>query len=557
MSTQTPREKYLKRYSALKTERASWLDHWRDISDHFCPRRSRFLSSDRNKGTKRNSTIINNTPSWALRICASGMMAGITSPARPWFRLTTPELDLDQFGPVRAWLHAVEERMRMAFARSNLYTALHSQYFNLAAFGTSPMIVEEDDQDILRAYVLPVGQYALANSDRQAVDTVYRELGMTVGQLVSKFGIDAVSATVKLQYEQQNVDQWVDVLHIIEPNRNYKTGKAGPQGQKFKSCWMELAGDATTGFLRESGYEQSPLMSPRWDVTGEDVYGHSPGMEALGDSKALQLLEKRAAQAADKIVNPPMRAPMALMNGRASLLPGDVTYLDTIAGGQTFEPAVMINPAAIQIFGAKIQEHEQRVKAAMYADLWLMMADSDRRQITAREIAERHEEKMLQLGPVLERLQDELLDPLIDRAFDVLDRSGQLPPPPPELQGRELKVEYISILAQAQKLLGITSTERLASFVGNLAAVKPEVLDKLNFDELVDDYADSLGVNPALVVPDEQVAQVRAARAQQQQAAQAAEAASVAAQGAKTLSETDMSGDSALSRLTSAMGVAA
>jgi hypothetical protein len=277
-------------------------------------------------------------------------------------------------------------------------------------------------------------------------------------------------------------------------------------------------------------------------------------MEALGDAKALQLYETRKAQCVDKIVNPPMRAPATLMNQRASLLPGEITYVDAIQQGQTFAPAMEISPAAVQVIDSCIREHEERIKAAFYADLWLMLAQSDNPQMTAREVAERHEEKMLQLGPVLERLQDELLDPLIDRTFGILLRRGQIAKPPPELQGSPMRVEYISILAQAQKAIGITALDRMASFTGNLAAAKPDILDKVDFDELVDSYADSLGIAPAAIRSDEQVAAIRNARAQAQQQAVQQQQQMQNVQGAKILSETQLNSGNALSRILEGMG---
>lgn len=548
------RQAYLQRLSTLETERSSWLSHWQELSRFIQPRRARFLLSDRNRGDRRDSDIINGTARRAVRILSSGMMAGITSPARPWFRLTTPDAGLSESSNVRSWLHAVEERLRIAFARSNVYNSLHGVYEDLGQFGTSALLVGEDAEDGLRGYNLPIGQYALATSERGAVDTVYRKFSMTVAQLVRKFGREACSERVRTAFERGQFDTWMEVLHVIEPNFDMKHGKAGPAGMAFRSAWMEVSGDATTGFLREGGFEEFPVMAPRWDVIGEDAYGSSPGMDALGDTKALQLLERRKAQAVDKVVNPPMRAPSSLLNGRASLLPGDVTYVDVVQGGQQFAPAQEVPPAAIAVFGEEIRRHESRINAAFYADLWLMLAEGAGGQMTAREVAERHEEKMLQLGPVLERLQDELLDPLIDRAFSVLFRGGQLPPPPPELQGMKLRVEYISVLAQAQKLLGTASVERLASFAGSLAAARPDVLDKLNVDAMVEEYAAMLGTKPDLLVPSDVVEAKRAERARAAQMQQAAAAAQATVQGAKTLSETDMGSDNALARMLGAMG---
>lgn len=547
------RDGYLQRWATLKNERSSWLAHWQELSRYVQPRRARFLATDRNRGDRKDDSIVNGTARRAVRILSSGMMAGITSPARPWFRLTLPDAQLAESAAVRTWLHEVEERLRVAFARSNLYNALHSVYEDLAQFGTAAMLVEEDAEDGLRAYNLPVGQYALANSARNSVDSVYREFSMTVGQLVERFGLGACTERVCAAYEKGQLDTWVEVLHVVEPNTDWKPKAAGPAGMRYRSVWLEMTGDARAGLLKEGGYEEFPVMAPRWAVTGEDAYGNSPGMDALGDTKALQLLERRKAQAVDKIVNPPMRAPSSLLNGRASLLPGDVTYVDVVQGGQQFAPVLEVPPLAVQVLGQEIGRHEGRINAAFYADLWLMLSDAGG-QMTAREVAERHEEKMLQLGPVLERLQDELLDPLIDRAFALLGRTGQLPAAPEELQGQDLRVEYVSVLAQAQKLLGTASVERLASFAGNLAAAKPEVLDKLNADRLLEEYAAMLGTKPDLLLTTEEVEAKRARRAQAAAMQQQQQQALATVQGARTLAQTDMGGDSALTRLLGAMG---
>lgn len=548
-------QRYTKRLAALQNERNSWVAHWKELNDYLLPRRGRFNQSQKNQGTKQNNNIINSTPIRAVRVLSAGMHAGITSPARPWFRLSTPDPGLSEFGPVRSWLHVVEERLRLALARSNLYNVLPLLYSDLGVVGTAVALVEEDDEDGVRGYVFPPGAYCLANSARQQVDTVYRELSMTVAQLAQAFGYARLSANVKYRYDRGEYDDWVEVCHVIEPNRDREPERRDWRGKAFKSVWFEKARNAGDElFLRESGFEEFPVLAPRWDLTGEDVYGRSPGMDALGDAKALQWLERRKAQLVDKLANPPMVAPASLRNGRTSLLPGDVTFVDVASGGQKFEPAMQVNPVGVQLVDSSIREYEARINAIFFADLWLMMSESDRRQITAREVDERHEEKMLQLGPVLERLQDELLDPLIDRLFGIGMRRGWFPIPPQELSGQDLKVEYISIMAQAQKLLGTAAVERLASFVGSMAQAKPDVLDKLNVDEMVDEYASMLGTKPDLVVPDEQVAEIRAARAQAAAQQQQAAMAQQAAQGAKLLSETDMQGDNGLTRMLGAMG---
>lgn len=557
----TGRRRQIQRLQLLKNERTTWDEHWRELADHMAPRRFRYLSTERNKGTKRNEKIINGTPLRARRVLSSGMMAGITSPARPWYRLTLPDADLAEHGPVKEWLHDTAERIREVFARSNVYNALAQLYPDFSVFGTSPMLVDEDDEDALRAYVLPVGQYCLANSPRQMVDTVFREFGMTVSQLVRTFGIAKCSDKVKRLFESGKYDEWCDVVHVIEPRAKGDRSEygAGAKDMPWKSCWFEPSQPAgESEYLRESGYEEFPVMAPRWDLVGEDVYGTSPGMDALGDCKALQLYEERKAQGLSLLITPPMRAPSTLMGRRTSLLPADVTFVDAMQPGQTYEPAHVPDARVVQFAGMEIRELERRINGAFMADLWLMLAEAGPKSpdMTAREVAERHEEKMLQLGPVLERLSDELLDPLIDRAFAVLLRRGELPEAPPELEGQQLKVEYISIMAQAQKMIGIGAVERLSQYVIGVANNgRPEILDKVDFDQSVDDYGEMLGVNPKLIVPDDKVAAMRQARAKAQQQQEQAMQAEQAAKSAQALSGASLEGDNALSRLVS--GVAA
>jgi len=553
------RETYLKRFNALKAERdASWLPHWRELAENIRPRAYRTLQNDAERGgEKKHSKIINSTPTDAARTLASGMMAGITSPSRPWFRFTLQDVKQGKDPAAKEWLNELENVVRESLAKSNVYKGLHGSYSDLGPFGTAVFWLDEDAEDGMRAYVLPPGSYVLANSSRMAIDTCYREMSLTVAQLVEMFGEEKCSHTVREQWRNKQLDVRHEVLHLIEPNRDYVEGKLGPKGKKYLSAWMEVRSTDSVqgldGLLRESGYEEFPVMAPRWETTGEDVYGSSPGMAALGDCKALQHLEKRAALAVDKVVNPPMQMPVQLQHGNVSLLPGDKVFVDSLTPQQVVRPAMEVNPNAISIFDLKIARHEDRIKRAFYADLWLALTQSDG-QMTAREVVERREEKLLQLGTVLENLQDELLDPLLERVIAILMRQGRLPPAPPEIAGQEMKVEYTSIMAQAQKLIATTGLERIASFVGNLKIVAPEAMDNLDVDKLVAAYSDALGVPANTLRPAKVVEQIRKARAAAQQQQMATEQAAETAATAKTLGDTSMEGPNALNEMLKGVG---
>ena len=537
---------YMRRWTDIKDERSTYFGHWEELSEFIMPRRGRFLTSKSNDGSKKNGKIIDSTGSMAVRTLSAGMMSGITSPARPWFRLATPDSALMEQSDVKQWLFAVEKKMRDIFSRSNLYNSLQTIYEELAVFGTGALLISEDFDDVIRCYPFTVGEYGIAQSHRLQVDTFYREFNMTVAQVVEQFGLDNCSDAVQTMFKSGQLDKWVEILHVIEPNSAREYNKKDNLNMPYHSCYVEKASKNERKLL-ESGFEEFPILAPRWHVTGVDIYGRSPGMDVLGDIKALQIEQKRKAQGIDKMVNPPLQAPSSLRGQSASVLPGGVTYVDTMQGTQGgFRPTYEVNPRLAEL-QQDIQETQYRIQQGFYSDLFQMMTQSDRRQITAREIDERHEEKLLMLGPVLERLHTELLNPLIDRTFNIMARNELLPPAPEELAGVTLKVEYISVMAQAQKAIGTGAIERLAGFIGNMAGVKPDVLDKFDADQSVDEYAEMLGVPPKIVVPDDIVQQVREERAAQMEQQMQMEQLNQGAQAAKVMSDADTSGNNVLS----------
>lgn len=561
----TKRQRYEILRAQLDAERSTFIPHWRDLSDYILPRRARFTITDVNKGDRRNLKIYDNTGTVAARTLRAGMMSGVTSPARPWFRLTTPDPDLAKFGRVKDWLFAVQEIMATSFLKSNLYTTLPVQYGDLGTFATAAMSVEEDfTGDVFNTQSFPVGSYMIAKDAKGRVNTYVRDFRMTVRQLVREFGKmkdgqpdwSVFSTHVRNQWDNAHYEAWIDVCHVIEPNNDYDPTKMESKNKKFSSCYYErgtstganyLQNEDSERYLRESGYEYFPVLVPRWEVTGEDVWGTDcPGMTVLGDIKQLQLGEKRIFEAIEKMIRPPMTGPTSMKNHAASILPGDITYVDAREGVGGFRPAHEVNQFRIDHMETKQEQCRGRIRRGYYEDLFLMLANDERSGITAREINERHEEKLLALGPVLEQLNQDQLDPLIDIAFDIHLRQRLLPPPPEELTGMPLKVEYISVMAQAQKLVGIGGVDRFTGYVGNIAAYDQRVLKKVKTDKLVDIYADMTSIPPNILRTDEEVA---ALEAQEQQAAAAQQKMEMMGQlskSARDLAQADLGKDNAL-----------
>lgn len=522
----------------MRADRQSFVSHWQDLAKMIKPRRGRFFLQDVNKGDRRNQSIIDSTATFAVRTLSAGMMSGITNPAREWFRLTTPDPDLAELDTVKAWLHTVTQRLNTVLLRSNFYQVLPVHYTDLGVFGTAALSIEEHDEDVIRCTAFPVGSYFIGNDEDGRVRTFAREFQMTVRQIVSRFCTDKATGRINLAPLSQSIrDAWeqrrykvrFSIGHLVCENTDWRPSRGPSRFKRFASYYWQVGERPQVGteqFLEKRGYDEFPVLASRWEVSGEDDYGTDcPGMTALGDIRQLQLGEKRIFQGIEKVMSPPMQAAPGLRNSRLSFAANDLSF--TTHNAEGVKPIYQIKPELEHLEG-KQEQVRGRIVRAFFADLFLMLANDKRNQrATATEIQERHEEKLLALGPVLEQLNGDLLNPTIDRVFAIMHRRGFIPEPPRELQGIKLRVEYISLMAAAQKMVGVAGMERLLSRTTEFAnaAGRPDMMDKIDTDEWIDEYAIMLGAPPRTIRPKEAVDRLRAERAAVQQRAQEAEIA--------------------------------
>jgi hypothetical protein len=545
------------RLIGLRTDRYTWWVHWREVAEYILPRRYRWLvtPNELSRGVPLNQHIINNTGSKKAQDCAAGLKEGTTSSGRPWFKLTIPDMDVADTSPVKLWLDEVEKRILRVLAGSNYYSAKATQYFDLVVFGTAPMLIYEDSTDVIRCFNPCAGEYYLANSDELRIDTFYREITMTVSQLVQKFQLVNCSNGVQQAFRNGGaaLGREIKVCHAIEPNDSRVGARVLPDRFASREVYWE-AGNYSQGVLSLKGYFEQPFSAPRWDLAANDAYGRSPGMDALGSIKQLQLMERRAAQGIDKQVNPPLKAHVSMKNQPAINLPGGITFVpDMTAAGSGIAPVYEVKPDLAAMHEDR-KEVEQRISDTFFGNLWQMISNLER-DVTAFQVARMQEEKLVQLGPVLERNQNESLDPDLNRVFQIMARRGMLPPAPKEIHGFPVQIQYVSMLAVAQRAASTSALEQLVGFIGHLqagdiataqAGGAATAWDNIDRDEIVDEYADMLGVSPRVIRATMQVAQIRQARAQavaqQQQQQQQMAMLQQAGDSAKTLSQTDVGG---------------
>jgi hypothetical protein len=562
-------------WATMETERARFMVSWRTIANFVVPWRGRYLwnrqpglPDDQSLG----SDIVNSTAGGSLRTLAAGLMSSLTNPARPWFRLTTADPTLSEIGSVRAYLFTVQRLLEWIFARSNVHNELHNCYRDMPAFGISPLLIDEDEKEVLRCHLLPIGSYGLWSDSAGRIDSMGRKFYYTIRQMRQRFGEKNLSKASQRLLAKGQLNQRREILHLVMPNEDFEYGAFATRGMKYRSLWVEIAAEENEGFLKVGGYRQFPVAPGRWDVFGADeIYGIGPVREFLPDIQQLQHAETTKVTLLDKMLTPPMQTPPGA--DPPSLLAGAQTDLPSILGDKVeFKPMYVPDWNAAREARECVRELEQRIKIALHEDLWRLLITRDQEDrpggMTATEVATRHEEALTQLGPTVDRIHNELLSVLIRRALQICAERRLLPPPPKELvkailQGEDVRVEYISVMAQAQRLLGLGAIERYASIAMQLARTFPPeagVLDKIDPDELLDAAADMLGIPPTINRSDDQVAQIRLGRARDRQQMvnmQAAQQQAAAARDQAAAAQAQGNGDSALSRLLTQYGPAA
>jgi len=497
-------KKLLSRFDKLAGQRQNWEEHWQEVSDYMLPRKSD-VTKKRSRGDKRMELIFDSSPLQALELLAASLHGMLTNPSTPWFTLRFKNDEIDSEEEAKLWLEAATESMYTAFNRSNFQQEIFELYHDLITFGTAAMFIEEDADDIIKFSTRHIDEIYIAENDKGKIDTIYRRFKLSARAIVQKFG-DKVSTDI-LTMEKKDPYQEIEIIHAVYPRSDFDPKKKDKKNMPFESVYMEYK---NKNELSVSGFKEFPFVVPRYLKASHEIYGRSPAMTALPDVKMLNEMSKTTIKAAQKQVDPPLLVP-----DDGFLLP-----VRTVPGGLNFyrsgtrdriEP---LNIGANNPLGLNMEEQRRDAIRAVFYVNQLMMQDGP--QMTATEVIQRNEEKMRLLGPVLGRLQSELLKPLIDRVFNILLRNNQLPPAPEFLSGQDIEIEYVSPLAKAQKSTELQSIMRAIEILGSMANVAP-VFDYINFDNLVKHLAEIVGVPQKLLKSQSQVNAEREQAQQQQQ----------------------------------------
>lgn len=542
--------KLRKKFSQLFNAQQRYVNKWKQLRDYQLPFIGQF-DGEEDQSEPYNGKILNPVAWESCQIFASGVMSGLTPPSRKWFKLTMENIDVAANSQVAELLDEREEILYAVLAKSNFYSVVHQVYMELT-MGQAPMGIFADSESGVRFTSYPIGTYAISTNSKEIVNIFGRKYKMTVDQIVEQFGYENCPDNIKNIYDNGNsLQQSFTVNWLVEPNKDRKD-KLGRRNMPYSSIyWVE--GSNSDEVLYHGGFEEWPIPIARHTSMDLNGYGKGAAWFAQPDSQMLQKLEFDYLTAVELGVKPPMQAPSDVIS-TVNLYPGGITEIE---GQHKVEPMFAVQ-SNLQDIQNKIAVTEDSIKRAYSADLFLMLDQIDKGQMTAREVMERTQEKLQQLGPVVERLLSEFLNPIIERVYSVLDRAGVFPPVDDEdlldqLNGQEVKIEYISPLAQAQKMSSLVNIEQYFAFIMSLAQANPNIVNKFNFEEAANTYGVNLGVPAKIIRSDDeyqeilaQQAQAQAEQEQQMQLMQAAQLAPQMASAAKQATDAANDGNPAL-----------
>jgi len=510
----------LKRFDRLKSQRQNWESHWQEVADYMQPRKADVTKS-RSKGDKRTELIFDSSPLQSVELLAASLHGMLTNPSTPWFSLRFKEDEMENEDEAKEWLESATETMYAAFNKSNFQQEIFELYHDLITFGTAAMFIEEDDEDILKFSTRHINEMYIAENEKGRIDTVFRKFKLSARAAIQKFG--QVSTNIATTAKKDPYEE-VEILHAVYPRTDFDPKKQDKSNMPFESVYLEAG---TGEELSVSGFREFPFVVPRYLKASHEIYGRSPAMTALPDVKMLNEMSKTTIKSAQKQVDPPLLVPDD----------GFILPVRTVPGGLNFYRAGTrdriepLNIGANTPLGLNMEEQRRNsIRNAFYVNQ-LMMQNGP--QMTATEVIQRNEEKMRLLGPVLGRLQSELLKPLIDRAFALILRKNLFRPAPEFLSGKDIEIEYVSPLAKAQKSSELQSIMRAIEIMGSLSNVAP-VFDHINMDKLVRHLADIVGVPQKILKPQSELnAERQQAQAQQEQMQQMQQLQQVAEAGGK------------------------
>lgn len=500
----------VEKYKQLKSERNMFDNYWQSLYEFMLPRKAT-VNTTVVAGEERNLHLFDNTAMHSAQLLTNALHSLLTNPHSQWFELSTGDFRIDSRDDVRVWLKRSSKRIFDVLNNSNFQTEIHENYNDIVIIGTDCLLVEEDEDRVVRFRAKPIEQVYVEEDARGLVSEVYVKFEMTAQKCLELFGEKNLPKRIK-DAQKMDSNTKFNILNAVYP-------------EKFEHPLMDTPVTSHYIFIDDEedievdGFESNPYIVSRFYKTAGEKYGRSPGMVALPDARTLNKMDETVLIGAQKTVDPPLQAPDDGFVFPIITRPGGLNFYRS--GTQdTIKP--IFNDARIDFGFQAMAERRSRIRQAFFVDQ-LQLQEGP--QKTATEVLQRTEESMRLLAPLIARQQQEKLRPLISRVMQIMFRKGLFDDPPEILRGRELDVNYSSLIAKAQRISEGQNILRGLEAMTPFLNIDPDARDLLDGDNAIKVIGNMFSWTPELIRDEKQVAELRQARAEAEQAKAEAEAA--------------------------------
>jgi len=454
----------ISRFDKLKSDRIVWNDLWEDTCTFVTPRRGGIISPHY-KGASRMSKVFSCKAIDANDTFAAGLYGHLCAP--PWFILKPANPNIDATDEQTTWFSVATRILHDELALSNFNLMIFEHFKDLGSIGTGCLFEEEGVESTLNFINLFIVDFVIQEDRRSHVDTLCRTLKYTARQAEQEFGKGQAGPSVtEAAVDPKRQDEIFAFLHLLVPRAD--TGVKGPVDGKrrpYASVYVSVKDEKV---VKETGYYEKPFMADRLDKESNEMYGRGIGIKMLPEIKLLNKMVETTIRAAEKVVDPPLQVPDDGFLSPLRTVPGGIMYY---RGGTTDRVDPLETHANIGLGLEMEAKREAAIDKAFFVDLFQLLAE--RKNMTATEVLERVEEKLVILGPMLGRLQSELFNPLIERSLGILFRSGKLPPPPPGVD--VYSIEYTGKLAMAMRQMEVRAVQSTFNVIAPWAEIAPDI----------------------------------------------------------------------------------
>jgi hypothetical protein len=519
-------EEIIKLQERLENDDSLLRSRWQDEANYIFPRESNITDISM-PGAPDKVTLYDTTAVTESDNMVSGLLTNLVPAGQKFFSFGTDDDEVEEMDVVKSYMARATSRLHEELFTSNYILQLTETLGSLTVHGTGNSYSEWKEGG-LNFTDWDIARYQILENFAGAVDTMILKFPKTAKQAYEKWGSKAGKSVVELfegpgvNIQKQNDTFWF--IHMVRPRKNWNPRFEDSMNMSFESQYISIKDKE---IVDEGGYPEFPYAVPRWKKTTGEAHGRGVGTMILPQVKMVNANKKDFNNLSNKYPNPPMDV-LQSFEGTYKTFPGARNNVMELPTGQPQQ----LYPSGFPISKDSLEFERQVIKDAFYASAFAPLTGLTGDRRNELEIRQRVMEAFRKIGSPIGRLESELFTPQLTRCYHLLVRNGAIEPPPPELQGRKLKIMYLGPLSLAQQNAEVSASQQWIGTVAEMEATSPAFAgsaDNINVDKAVRRMGRIFGVNENDIATEQEVKAKRDQRRQELERQKALEAAQVTA----------------------------